>query len=206
MEKIINANPTNMIIMFVGIFVLLVACTFIIPYIVKKTGIKKISKDGVELDSEKVKQIQYRTSNDIHEIQRKQLSFADVYLKNLMHEIETYVDSKGYKHEDYNMPFVMELLYDEIVSWIVFNNIEDVTEYISLHREKLWLVYKNAVIQANNYERYNRVTYKGEYIDRSKVEIDWFEDYFEDLCSKATKEIIVSLVRIKTLHESFTNF
>lgn len=205
MENIINADPINVIVFSICLLILLIACAFIVPIIIKKAGIKKISKEGIELNSEQIKQIQYKTSNNIHEVQRKQLSFVDVYLKNVRHEVEFYIDQKGYRHEDYNIPFVIEILYDEIVSWIVFNNIENATEYISLHDEKLWLVYKEAVMQGNSYKTYNRVFYNGEYIDKSKAEIDWFSEYFENLCSKITKEVVVNLVRIKILQESFEN-
>lgn len=190
MEWLANINTANLIVIVVGIIAILITITLIS----NKHAIK-ISKDGLELSKQKEKSIVAETSVKLHEIQRKQLSFVREYLSAVEGDITRYVYSLGYNPYEFNIPYVMELLLDEVITWIIFNNIEDTELFIKSHKDKLWLVYKNAVVAAGRSNTNDKVTFKDQKIDR--LSMNWNAQFFEDYTYRISKDIISNLVLIK---------
>ena len=193
----------NILAICIGICLIMIVGSIFIPKMIKKAGIKKITKEGIDLTDKEVQSIKDRTQVYVHEIQRKQLSFVQEYIKDIRNNLNTFVENKGYRYSDFNIPYVTELMLDEIVNWIIFNNIEDANDYIILHEEKLFLVYKNAIWSSCRGTVNVPIHYKGKEIPRSDCDIDWGGDYFKSLINKATREIVTNLVKIKIMHNSY---
>lgn len=105
----------------------------ILTICIKKLGISRISKDGLELST-----IETR----IHEIQRKQVSYIKLQLDELKSIIEKHQDEVN---EHYDVRYVIEVLYDELIEWVMYNNIIDSDNYVDVHRERLLLAYYGAI-------------------------------------------------------------
>ena len=210
MESLINADIYKLIILTLCIISIIVCIAIFLPKTLTAMGVKKISKEGVELTNKQIgdieSKIKEKTSNTIHEVQRKQISFVKKYLKNCGNQINRFIDEKGYRHSDFNIMYAIELMYDEVVTWIIFNNIENDTEYISLHQELLWLVWKNAQsLLADNYEN-KKIKFGEKMIGFNECDIDWGNEYFKKLIYSFAKEIISSLVGIKIMHINEMDF
>lgn len=59
---------------------------------------------------------------------REQCDWARMYLKGLMKELLS--KEQRARYDGYFIKYIIEIIYDEIVSWIVFNHIEDSDRYI----------------------------------------------------------------------------
>ena len=204
-EAVSKLNPASLGIIFGGIILIVILILIFGPQFIKKIGLKKISKQGLELNTEQIQSIKDKTQVYVHEIQRKQLNFVEGYIKDFRNNLNNYIEAKGYRYSDFNIPYVAELMFDEVVNWIVFNNIEDANDYIMLHEDQLWLVYKNAIWSSCRGTDNIPIHYKGKEIDRKECDIAWDSGYFKGLISKATRDIVTSLVKIKIMHNSYAN-
>lgn len=133
---------------------------------------------------------------------REQCSWASAYLHRLEAKIREFVREKTVQAadnnaaaaaaaaaglvgidkqtgiNDYLTKYIMELEYDEVVNWIVFNHISDDKTYISMKQTKIL-----GIIYAN-------------------VQLDLFKskEFVDMLCAK-TEEMIHGLIAIRKLYE-----
>lgn len=200
-SALITANPVNLMIIFLGSIIAVVLLMLFLPKMLVKLGVKvKLSKNGIELSPEDIKNIELKTYNQVHEIQRKQIQFVNSFLHTIRNSANEYINSKGYRYSDFPVPLIVELVKDEIFNWIIFNSIEDTKEYISLHQEMLWNEYQNAIWSATRGLDNVNIFYKGEYISRSQCKLDFKSDFFKRICDEGTENLVFNLVRIREMH------
>ena len=163
-----------------------------------KSGLLKVNVKGVKIgNSERDKE---------RMLIREQCSWAQAFLKRLEVKIDEYVYDKMSKAtldnidgkdlavaaaaefvtgidtrtgvNNYLTKYIIELEYDEVVNWIIFNHITDNPTYISMKQTKaLGIIYANC-------------------------ELDIFKSKeFVDMISRKTEELIKGLISIRKLYE-----
>lgn len=197
----IATNPSILIYLVIAILIVTIGFTLGFVYILKNVGIRKISKEGIELtNKEKIElrvKAQEETSDIIHDMFHKQMSIVEDYLKNKKYEINEFIDKSGYCHSDFNVSYVIAKLEIEIHKWIVFNNIEDERNYVVIHQEKLWLNWKNLIRKIVGYSNCNKIRKGEEIINFSDCDIDWQGEFFKKLMFTTAGELIAQLANIK---------
>lgn len=94
----------------------------IIIAILAKLGIFRLSVKGVNIGGDE----------DERAIIRQQTEWSQLFIQGLQkHPI-----FKG--HDEYRTLWILERMFDEVLSWIVFNHISDSENYISIKQEKIW--------------------------------------------------------------------
>ena len=200
-ETISSISPLTLGLIIAGAVIILITASIVLPVMFKKMGITAITKDGITLSSSQLKSIQNNTVDTVHEKQRKQLAFVEKYLKSIRNQINKYIENEGYRYSDFNVPFVMELIKNEVINWIIFDSVEDSDDYIQVHVETVWLIYKNAVWSSERGRDFVQIHYKGNMVDRKECRIDWYGPYFEGLCSQATKKLLLNLEKIGEVND-----
>lgn len=82
------------------------------------------------------------------------------YAKQVCNAFTQFIPKKeGY--DEYRGRYVAELVFDEMVDWIVLNHIEDSEVYISLKQKAIWnIIISNSVKPEHQTDEFKNVVYK----------------------------------------------
>ena len=110
-----NSNALLVLVFLVIFFLLFVLCA--------RTGLIQIKTAGFRMGADSRER----------DIIRQQAEWAYSFIMGLKSQIQA--DEK--KYNGYLTRYVLERVYDEVVSWVVFNHINLESDYISIKQEKI---------------------------------------------------------------------
>lgn len=94
----------------------------IVAAVLAKVGIFQFKGKGVTIGGDE----------DERAIIRQQTEWTQLFIQS-MQQLPIFEDS-----DTYHTLYILEKVFDEVLSWIVFNHISDSENYISIKQEKLW--------------------------------------------------------------------
>lgn len=88
---------------------------------------------------------------------REQIDWAHTFLKGLEHKVSLVaIDAKEHCNE-YLLRYVLELVFDEIITWITLNNIENSDRYITIKQAKICsLIYAQSIPKCYRTPEFNK--------------------------------------------------
>lgn len=197
LSKLISGvNPVTLGLIIAGIILLIIVLSIVVPVMIKKMGIVSISKDGITLSNNQIKSIKKSTADEVHELQRRQIAFVNTYCKSIRNSVNIYIESQGYRYSDFNVPYTISMIKEEIITWILFEDISNSEEAYSVYLQKVWLIYKNSIWSSQRGKDYYKIHYLGQEIDRKDCTIDWYGDYFKLQCDHWLRNLIDILCKI----------
>lgn len=135
------------------------------------------------------------TDTSLRNLIQQQMNFAYNYLCiKVKNEVKIYVSEHGINPNYVNASLVTEILYDEVVRWIIFNHITQDDIYVKDKQEKLWLAYTNGVSQAYLESSNN------EEIKKLTKTMDWYSEYWHSYINNCVKDLLSDLERIKLMN------
>lgn len=94
----------------------------IVAAVLAKVGIFQFKGKGVTIGGDE----------DERAIIRQQTEWTQLFIQS-MQQLPIFEDS-----DMYHTLYILEKVFDEVLSWIVFNHISDSENYISIKQEKIW--------------------------------------------------------------------
>lgn len=86
------------------------------------------------------------SSDEERTVIREQIDWVHTYLQGLESKIRSVASDHMLVYGGYFTKYILEVVFDEIVKWITFNNIEDTERYVTVKQEKICsLVYAQGV-------------------------------------------------------------
>lgn len=133
--------------------------------------------------------------NNLRNLIQQQMNFAYNYLCiKIKNEVKIYVSEHGINPNYANISLVVEIMYNEVVRWIIFNHITQDDLYVKDKQEKLWLAYTNGISQAYLESANN------EEIKALTKTMDWYSEYWHGYINNIVKELLCELERIKLMN------
>lgn len=99
--------------------------------ILAKLGIFRLNIKGVNIGGDE----------DERAIIRQQTEWTQLFIQGM----QAHPIFKGY--DTYHTLYILERIFDEVLSWIVFNHISDSENYISIKQEKIWNLVQTLVTE-----------------------------------------------------------
>lgn len=124
--------------------VLLLILVFIIIIMIK-TGMLRIKTSHVSIGMSE--------SDKERTIIREQADWTHIYLQGLEGKIRKMTTDK---YDGFQIKYILEICYDEIIKWITFNHIDDNEKYIQVKQDKICsLVYSHNVADEFRTKEFN---------------------------------------------------
>ena len=135
------------------------------------------------------------TDQKLRDLIQQQMNFAYNYLciktKNF---VKIKISEANIDPRYANVSLVCEVMYNEVVKWIIFNHITQDPVYVRDKQEKLWLAYTNGIgtayLESPNSEE----------IKQQTKTMDWYSDYWHTYINSIVKELLEELERIKIMN------
>lgn len=90
---------------------------------------------------------------------REQCDWARMYLKGLMKDLLS--KEQNARYDGYFIKYIVEVVYDEVVNWIVFNHIEDNDRYIQVKADIMTcMIYSMDIDDSFRTADFNKRIYK----------------------------------------------
>ena len=117
---------SNAIAVLISIIVLILIVAFL-----AKKGIFQLNVHGVQVGG----------NEDERAVIRQQTEWSELFIQSMRHlpMLSAY--------DNYHTLYVLEKVFDEVLSWIVFNHISDSENYISIKQEKVWNLIQTLVTE-----------------------------------------------------------
>lgn len=109
---------------------------------------------------------------------REQLDWVHTYLKGLEHKICLVALEAKEQCNEYLLKYVLEIVFDEIITWVTLNNIENSDRYITIKQAKI-----------------------GSLVYAERIPLCYRTSEFNKRLDNWIKEIIIKLVEIRKLYE-----
>lgn len=135
------------------------------------------------------------TDSKLRELIRQQMNFAHQYLcVKIKNDVKIQVSNKGINPNYCNISLVTEILYNEVVRWIIFNHITQDEYYVKDKQSRLWLAYSNGIslayLETSNSEELKSIT----------KQMDWYSEYWRKYVNNIVTELLYELENIKKMN------
>lgn len=118
-------TSSNAIAVIIGIIIVLIILGFF-----GKSGLIRLNTDKISIGA----------SDKERAIIRQQVEWTELAVRGFERQVPEY---DGYNK--YKTRWILERLYDEIITWIMFNHIEDTKNYITIKQDKIWNLVQSLV-------------------------------------------------------------
>ena len=113
----------------VAVLLTLIMLVIVLAILAKK-GIFQFNGKGVTIGD----------NEDERAVIRQQTEWSQLFVQS-MRQLPIFEGS-----DTYHTLYILEKVFDEVLSWIVFNHISDSENYISIKQEKIWNLIQTLVI------------------------------------------------------------